>query len=66
MQGADPSVAFRVGLAGVDIFFVISGFIMWIMAEKAYPSPGEFIRKRVIRIVPLYWALTFSWRRSRW
>jgi exopolysaccharide production protein ExoZ len=31
---------------------------MWIMAEKAYPSPGEFIRKRIIRIVPLYWALT--------
>ncbi|MDQ6434589.1 acyltransferase [Mesorhizobium sp. LHD-90] len=49
---------FMVGLAGVDIFFVISGFIMWIMAEKAYPSPAEFVRKRLIRIVPLYWALT--------
>ncbi|MEQ1954784.1 acyltransferase [Mesorhizobium sp. CN2-181] len=54
----DETEQFMVGLAGVDIFFVISGFIMWTMAEKAYPSPGEFIRKRLIRIVPLYWALT--------
>jgi exopolysaccharide production protein ExoZ len=56
-SGGD-SEQFMIGLAGVDIFFVISGFIMWIMAEKAYPSPTEFIRKRLIRIVPLYWALT--------
>ena len=58
MSAGGHDEQFLVGLAGVDIFFVISGFIMWIMAERSYPSPAEFIRKRVIRIVPLYWALT--------
>lgn len=47
----------HVGQAGVDIFFVISGFIMWVLSERR-PTPGEFIRDRVVRIVPLYWVAT--------
>jgi exopolysaccharide production protein ExoZ len=43
--------------AGVDIFFVISGFIMWITTAKGMTTL-EFYRRRVLRIVPLYWALT--------
>ena len=45
--------------AGVDIFFVISGFIMWI-TTAARPSRGatDFYRDRLIRIVPLYWSIT--------
>lgn len=38
---------------GVDIFFVISGFIMVHTAAKA--APMEFWRRRIVRIVPLYW-----------
>ena len=41
---------------GVDLFFVISGFIMLVSSQRARPS--EFLIRRVIRIVPLYWALT--------
>jgi exopolysaccharide production protein ExoZ len=42
--------------SGVDIFFVISGFIMLISNRNT--RPGVFAVRRVIRIVPLYWVLT--------
>ena len=58
MQGADPSVAFPVGLTGVDIFFVVSGFIIFVTAKQSDIGPFGFMRKRVIRVVPLYWVLT--------
>ena len=41
---------------GVDLFFVVSGFIMLVTSRKA--TPGDFLVRRVIRIAPLYWALT--------
>src|SRR5579863_980395 len=40
---------------GVDIFFVISGFIMWQTTAAVEIGPVEFWRRRIIRIVPLYW-----------
>ena len=49
---------FPVGAAGVDIFFVISGFIMWTLTENAEASPGSFIWRRVIRVAPPYWIAT--------
>ncbi len=49
--------ATALGQAGVDIFFVISGFIMWMVTAKPI-GPGEFVRHRLIRIVPLYWIAT--------
>jgi exopolysaccharide production protein ExoZ len=45
--------------SGVDIFFVISGFIMWTSVERRSGiSAGAFLRNRIIRIVPLYWLVT--------
>ncbi len=44
-----------VGNFGVDIFFVISGFIMARICDN---NPDQFLLRRVIRIVPIYWALT--------
>jgi exopolysaccharide production protein ExoZ len=41
---------------GVDLFFVISGFIMLVSSRRALP--GDFFVRRIIRIVPLYWTLT--------
>jgi exopolysaccharide production protein ExoZ len=41
---------------GVDLFFVISGFIMVLTSSRA--APGDFAMRRIIRIVPLYWTLT--------
>lgn len=46
------------GAVGVDLFFVISGFIMWITTASTELSPAHFMRNRLIRIVPLYWAVT--------
>ena len=44
------------GAGGVDIFFVISGFVMIISSQHL--SAGEFCLRRLARIVPLYWAVT--------
>lgn len=45
--------------SGVDIFFVISGFIMWVTtASKPERTALSFYRDRVTRIAPLYWAIT--------
>ncbi len=49
---------FAIGEFGVDIFFVISGFIMWTISSAQKTTPAEFLERRIIRIVPLYWALT--------
>ncbi|MBB5572324.1 MULTISPECIES: acyltransferase family protein [Rhizobium] len=51
---------FRVGAAGVDIFFVISGFIMWVTTEGKPVGPQEFMVRRLFRIVPLYWIATVA------
>ncbi|HEY8572367.1 acyltransferase [Phenylobacterium sp.] len=50
--------AFGLGAAGVDVFFVISGFIMWVVTCRKPPSPHDFLIRRAQRIVPLYWGLT--------
>ena len=47
----------EIGQAGVDLFFVISGFIMMHVSGRE-PSPGAFLRARAVRIVPLYWLAT--------
>lgn len=49
------------GRAGVDIFFVISGFIMVWISGNSFGKPGarkDFIIRRIIRVVPTYWAYT--------
>lgn len=46
------------GQNGVDIFFVISGFIMVYIQEKKHRKFLPFIKDRVERIVPIYWFLT--------
>jgi exopolysaccharide production protein ExoZ len=46
------------GAAGVDIFFVISGFIMLhvsFLPRRPVPSAGTFLFRRATRIYPLYW-----------
>lgn len=47
---------FPQGRIGVDIFFVISGFVMWVTCQT--PDPANFLIRRIIRIVPLYWCAT--------
>lgn len=48
---------FTGGGAGVDVFFVISGFIM-VAITTGDTRPLAFIRERLQRIVPIYWLAT--------
>jgi exopolysaccharide production protein ExoZ len=47
--------------AGVDLFFVISGFVMVYTSRDLFAAPGGgllFLSRRIARIVPLYWSMT--------
>jgi exopolysaccharide production protein ExoZ len=48
------------GGRGVDLFFVISGFIIFYATHHAALTPAEFLRRRVERIAPLYFVVTFA------
>jgi exopolysaccharide production protein ExoZ len=57
------SLAWALGDIGVYIFFVISGFIMVHICWDDFGLPGaaqNFMRRRIIRIVPLYWLATLG------
>lgn len=49
-----------IGEAGVDLFFVISGFIIWVTTRGRETLPADFVQHRIVRIVPLYWICTFA------
>jgi peptidoglycan/LPS O-acetylase OafA/YrhL len=49
------------GSVGVDIFFVISGFIMVFVSSGKFQQAGastDFLVRRIIRVVPMYWLYT--------
>jgi len=46
------------GANGVDIFFVISGFVMLFTQLDNKRSVKDFLLLRAIRIIPIYWLLT--------
>ena len=51
-------VAFQYGMAGVDIYFVLSGFIITTMCLGRFQRRGEagrFLKRRFLRIYPIYW-----------
>src|ERR1700743_3794055 len=57
------SLAWALGDGGVYIFFVISGFIMVHISWNDFGQPGaaqRFMRRRIVRIVPLYWLATIG------
>ena len=49
-----PLVKFQAGAAGVDLFFIISGIVMCISIKEG-DNPLCFLKKRCIRVVPMYW-----------
>ena len=56
-----PDLAWWPGRSGVDIFFVISGFVMATTAigkGEGLHAAGKFLERRLLRFVPLYWIAT--------
>ncbi len=63
LEAAAPrsGLAWPNGSAGVDLFFVISGFVMFTSSRRLATRPDGwrvFLQRRLERIVPLYWLLT--------
>jgi exopolysaccharide production protein ExoZ len=48
-------LSFGAGAAGVDLFFVLSGFII---AHSSARSARHFLAHRLIRVLPAYWIAT--------
>ncbi|MEP9366378.1 acyltransferase [Xanthobacter sp. VNH20] len=44
--------------SGVDLFFIISGFLMLVTTTNRTGYTLTFYQKRLVRIVPLYWIIT--------
>src|SRR5258708_22608842 len=59
-----PNWLIAFGACGVDIFFVISGFIIYSVTYGRESQSREpafvFLLKRLIRIFPLYWICLFG------
>jgi exopolysaccharide production protein ExoZ len=51
-------VLLKTGRLGVDVFFVISGFIITTIAGDGRFNPKDFLIRRAFRIIPAYWAAT--------
>ena len=50
-------ITFTFGTFGVDIFFVLSGFVIALVVSNNQ-KPSLFAINRVSRIIPIYWLLT--------
>src|SRR5689334_5092656 len=57
MSAYDPTPTlfdFCFGQHGIHLFFIISGFVIYMTLEKS--SPMDFIVSRFSRLYPAYWA----------
>lgn len=48
------------GGGGVEVFFVISGFIMVYTTMDSGVTARSFLKDRFARVIPLYWAVTLA------
>ncbi|MER8460933.1 acyltransferase, partial [Mesorhizobium sp. M0027] len=52
--------------SGVDLFFVISGFVMVLSTENRRRDHRAFLMQRFTRVVPFYWVMTFVMVAALW
>ncbi|TCT91864.1 peptidoglycan/LPS O-acetylase OafA/YrhL [Gibbsiella quercinecans] len=52
--------SFHIGYFGVDLFFIISGFIMCYTTYNKNIAFTGFMFSRIRRILPLYWLMSFA------
>lgn len=45
------------GAIGVDIFFILSGFVMMLVSERREEKAINFFSRRLLRIIPVYWCM---------
>jgi exopolysaccharide production protein ExoZ len=57
-QATGSSAVWSFGQSGVDLFFIVSGFIMSYTTSTRETSGLAFFRARLVRILPLYWSLS--------
>jgi peptidoglycan/LPS O-acetylase OafA/YrhL len=53
---------FNSGYGAIDLFFVISGFVVLQSGDTSNTGPrasGEFLKRRFIRLYPIYWVFLF-------
>lgn len=57
LESTSPIGAFFAdyGSLGVDVFFVLSGFVMYLVATKEQTGASSFLINRLFRIAPVYW-----------
>ena len=53
-----PTISFPDGHYGVNLFFIISGFVIFMTLEKT-SRPMDFVVSRFSRLFPAYWAAIF-------
>jgi exopolysaccharide production protein ExoZ len=58
LAGHEEQIDLGYGTYGVDVFFVVSGFIMFYTTIDSTITPLVFFLKRLIRIFPLYFILS--------
>ncbi len=57
---------FEHGAVGVDVFFIVSGFVMQSTTSHRDTPWYEFLAKRSIRVLPMYWLLTLALAAAVW
>lgn len=74
-RGVDASAGFfashgsvgQFGACGVDLFFVISGFVMaLLLSAERRTTRSEFLYKRFARIAPLFWLASLLFIALNW
>ena len=60
MGRTEAKLGFKIGMTGVELFFIISGFVIFMSLNKVKTS-RDFIINRISRLYPTYWTcVTFT------